>query len=283
MNWPAPGVHRNLPSEDYFSLKQIDGKLVRSNSMLHAFIRDPKEFRAGYEVKETASMRAGSLFDCLMTAPHRYDEYFVVSPYDDFRSNGSKEWRKDQIRTVIKQSDFAEAERAVHAVKAHPIWQKMTKGKPSYQVGLRADFDGQHWKGMLDLLPDEDCEYGDCIVDLKRLGQMETVEDVLKTCRKFRYDEQMGLYRGLARINGLKRNRAILFIVQQSGPVNPCVIELSEGMLGEGAEKIMRINRKLTECEQSGIWPGRFDGILKVDQMNDSYNWQLVEEPLKEA
>lgn len=281
--WPNPGIYPNISPEDYFGLTEINGVRVRSNSMLHAFDRDPAEFYAGWSKRPTNAMRQGSIFDCLITQQHRFPEQFVISPYDKFQSNESKEWRDSQEKTVIKESEFNSAEAAVHAVHADPRWKAITKGNCQFQVGLRADINGIPFKALLDILPDEDEEYGDAIVDIKRLSRMETVDDVLKTCRQFRYNDQLGTYRGLAKLNGLRRNRSILFIVSQSEPVTICVLELSQSMVDTGAQRIMRINERLIECETKNVWPSRFDGIKRIEQPDDSWAWREEEEELEEA
>ena len=280
MIWPAPGIYPNISPDDYFGLKEIDGKLVRSNSMLHDFDRDPAEFNAGRVKNVTNAMRRGSIFDCLITQQHRFESQFVISPHDKFQSNAAKAWRDEQVKTIVKPIEFEEAEKCVHAVKSDPRWKEITEGNCLYQVGLRADIGGHHFKALVDVLPDADGPFGDAIVDVKRQGQMESIADILRACRNQNLNRQGGLYRGIARALKMKRNRYLLYIVQQSGPVAPCVLELSTNMLDTGAQTLMQINNRLIECEQTGIWPSRFDGIKQVDQGDESWAWSEVQDDL---
>lgn len=281
--WPQFGIYSNVSRADYFGLKTLNGKIVRSNSTLHSFDRDPALWRAGHERTETGAMRGGSLFDCLLTTPTEFDSQFVVSPYDDFRSGAAKSWRDEQFLTIVKQDDFNDAMDAVMAVNADPRWHEMTAGFRNFQVAMLADVAGVPFKGLIDLLPDSDGPYGDAIIDVKRFGQMDTLKDVLRNCRKYNYNHQGGLYRGMARLLGEKRNRFILFIVPSAPPYTPCVIELGEHMLANGANAIMRISERMARCEESGIWPGRFDGIKQVEQSDEMWDWTEVEEQLEEA
>ena len=116
---------------------------------------------------------------------------------------------------------------------------------------------------------------------MKRLGQTETLKDILRACSKLGYNHQGGLYRGMARTLGEKRNRFLLFIVPQTGPITPCVLELGENMLATGAHAIMRMDARLTECEQTGVWPGRFDGIKQIDQSAEGWDWKEIEDELE--
>lgn len=283
MTWPAPGVYPNIRPSDYFSLKKIDGVLVRSNSMLKQFDRDPQLFKLGIETEETEAMKAGSLFDCLLTSPHRFAVDYVISEYDEFRSKESKEWREAQTAIVVKRTEVEAAVERIEKIQNDARWQEITAGSVAFQVGLRSDIEGRPFKSLLDVLPDEDGPYGDAIVDVKHSGTMENVDDVLRTCRRFNYNHQGGLYRGLANLNGLKRTRYVLFIVPSSGPCTPCVLDLGDQMLANGAAAIMRMDRRLRECERTNWWPSRFDGVIPIEQADETWPWTTVEPELEEA
>lgn len=281
MTWPAPGIYRDIRPADYFALTEIDGKIVRSNSTLKAFDADPALFNSGYRKAPTKAMNRGSLFDCLLTSPARFDEDFVISPHDKFQSTAAKEWKERQTKTIVTSAEMESAVAIIKAIQSDRRWLEITEGDCGFQVAMRCDFNGNPFKGLVDILPDKDGPYGDAIVDVKRLGQTETLADVLRECRKFCYNQQGGLYRGMARTLGEKRNRFLLFIVPQKGPITPCVLDLGENMLATGAHAIMRMDARMTECEASGIWPGRFDGVKRIDQSDEGWDWKEIEEELE--
>lgn len=282
-NWPAPGIYRNVSPAEYFALKEIDGKIVRSNSTLKAFSDDPALFRVGYRKPATKAMNRGSLFDCLLTCPQRFDDDFIASPYPKFQTNEAKAWKAEQTKTIVTQAEMESAVETIKAIQSDARWREMTEGSPSFQVAVRADLNGNPFKALIDLLPDEDSPYGDAIVDVKRLTKTETLEDVLRTCKKLKYNRQGGLYRGLLDANKEKRKRFILFIVPQTGPITPCVLDLGPIMLKNGADDIMRMDARLTECERTGIWPGRFDGVKDIEQSDPTWDWSEKEDELEEA
>ena len=281
MTWPAPGIYRDIAPADYFALTEIDGKIVRSNSTLKAFDADPALFKSGYRKAPTKAMTRGSLFDCLLTSPARFDEDFVISPHDKFLTNAAKEWRDEQTKTVVTNAEMESAVEIIKAIQSDERWLAITEGHCAFQVAMRCDFNGNPFKGLVDILPDKDGPYGDAIVDVKRLGQTETLPDVLRECRKFSYNQQGGLYRGMARTLGEKRNRFLLFIVPQKGPITPCVLDLGENMLATGAHAVMRMDARMTECERTGNWPGRFDGVKRIDQSDEGWDWKEIEEELE--
>jgi PDDEXK-like domain of unknown function (DUF3799) len=280
MIWPSVGIYPDLNPSEYFALTEIDGVIVRSNSTLKAFDQDPALFNAGHRKAPTKAMTAGSLFDCLLTSPARFDEEFVVSPHAEFKTKEAKAWKAEQTKTVIKPNELALAVESIKAIQSDPRWQAITAGNCGFQVGMRVNIDGVPFKALVDVLPDKDGEYGDAIVDVKRFGSMDTLEDVLKNCRKFQYNYQGGLYRGMARMLGEKRNRYLLYIVPTNPPITPCLIELGENMLATGAHAILRMSHRMAECEETGIWPGRFDGIKRVDQSEEGWGWKEIEDEL---
>jgi hypothetical protein len=279
--WPAPGIYRNVSPAEYFALTEIDGRIVRSNSTLKAFNDDPALFHAGYRKPPTKAMNRGSLFDCLLTSPHRFDEDFVCSEFKDFKSKAAQEWRDEQTKTIVTEKELKSAVGTIEAIQSDTRWQEMTEGSPSFQVAMRADFDGAPFKALIDLLPDEDSPYGDAIVDVKRLSQVETLEDVLRACRKLKYNRQGGLYRAMARELGVKRKRFILFIVPQAGPITPCVLDLDRIMLDNGVRDLWRMSERMAECERTGVWPGRFDGVKEIKQADPTWDWTEAEEELE--
>lgn len=291
MSWPNPGIYDGIPPELYFGLKEIDGVLVRSKSMLRDFDKSPKAFKDGWSAKQTEAMKGGSLFDCLLTSPHEFHRQFVVSPYDKFQSNESKAWKNEQFElglTPIKQAEYDLALQTVAMVKSDPRFIEMTLGNPRWQVAIRTDIEGKPFKGLVDLVPDaEESPYGDALVDFKRCSTMEDIRAILRTCRKFGYGIQGGLYRGLWHLaGGNKRKRFILFIVPDDASepdAELCVLELGQELLGNGAQEAVRINQRLTECEITGKWPGKFDGVIEVNQADETWDWSVVENDLEEA
>lgn len=287
MNWPNPGIYRDVSPAQYFALTELGGKIVRSNSTLSAFDADPALFKAGHRKKATKAMNRGSLFDCLLTSPARFDEDFIASPYAEFRTDEAKEWKAAQTKIVVSEKEMISAVESIKAIQSDERWQEMTAGNCGFQVAMRCDFWSDRFqtlspfKALIDLLPDADGEWGDAIVDVKRLTKMERMEDVLKTCRRLGYNRQGGLYRGMARTLKEKRNRYVLFIVPQAGPVTPCVLNLGELMLANGARQIMAMDARMTECELTGKWPGRFDGVKDIEQADEQWDWKEVEDELE--
>lgn len=283
MSWPAPGIYRDVSPADYFALTELNGKIVRSNSTLKEFAKDPALFRAGYRKAPSDAMRKGSLLDCLLTSPHRLAEDFVQCPFPNFKTKAAQEWKKEQTLSIFTESELESAVASIKAIQSDRRWIEMTEGDCAFQVAMRADIKGNPFKCLIDLLPDADGPYGDAIVDVKRLSQTETLEDVLRACRKLQYNRQGALYRGVAHMNGEDRKRFLLFVIPQEGPITPCVLNLGPLMLDNGANAIMRLDAQLTECERTGIWPGRFDGVKEIEQADEDWQWSEKQPELEEA
>ena len=74
MNWPAQGIHHGVPFATYRAcditqtdtIETVAGKSV-SKSLITDFIPDPFAWKQSPPKKQTAAMKCGSLFDCLLT------------------------------------------------------------------------------------------------------------------------------------------------------------------------------------------------------------------------
>jgi hypothetical protein len=97
----------------------LDGPL--SKSMLWRFNESPYKWKYGYndDSSPTPAMRLGTLIHALC-----FDENdYVVSPYPDFRTKESREWRDEQEKlgfTVVSEKDMITAQGASDAFNREP-------------------------------------------------------------------------------------------------------------------------------------------------------------------
>ena len=98
----------------------LDGPL--SKSMLWRFNESPYKWKYGYndDSSPTPAMRLGTLIHALC-----FDENdYVVSPYPDFRTKESREWRDEQENlgfTVVSEKEMITAQGASDAFNRDPL------------------------------------------------------------------------------------------------------------------------------------------------------------------
>lgn len=200
-------------------------------------IRNPLEFLVKEDKQETKEMEWGSLVDCILTTPDRFNDYYILVPENaparptkamieaKSPSIESKEkisfWssfdRQAAGKTPIEKKTLSEAQTAVSMFMRHKeAWEFIKNSR--HQVVVEGTF--KYWdktdlkvKAMMDLLS----------VDKPVIGDIKTTFDMSDrgmrlTAFKFDYLLKMGWYCMLAEAAGLGiRDQAVL-IWQNSSP-----------------------------------------------------------------
>ena len=112
-----PGIYPDLPEAEYRALD------YPSYSSLKRVLTNPHAYRYGSPVAETEAMRWGKMVDCATLTEHRFydlyvvggdwskeaqdaaealrgecfDELYIVSPYENFRTNEARKWKEAQL------------------------------------------------------------------------------------------------------------------------------------------------------------------------------------------
>jgi PDDEXK-like domain of unknown function (DUF3799) len=235
-----------------------------SKSLIASFAENPARWKASPKREATAAMRAGSLLDCLLTTPELVEDSYIVSPYAEFRTNESKQWRDCQIATVITQSDMDQAEAQAAAIYAKPEAAALMRDA-KMQVGFRHKtpyvFDS---KGLIDIVP----QAADTLVDLKTCqpGALESHRAMQRHMYDWGYHIQAGAYMdGYNIASGEDRHRFKFIFVSSKPPYTVAVIELPLASITYGAKLYANGMGKLAECLASNTWPGPWDGLVELD------------------
>jgi len=278
--WPNQGIHHGIPFVEYRAcdLTNADthitshGKSV-SKSLIVDFIEDPAAWRKSPPKKTTSAMRAGSLFDCLLTEPEQFNSRYAISEYADFRGKDAKEW-KAAIEAagvaVIKDSDLEAARGQVAAVMAKPEAAKLINGSQN-QVAFRHKTIYPFWsKGLIDILPDDD----ETIVDIKTCepGALQSKRTLAAHIYKWKYHIQAGAYcEGFTFAGGDERIRFKFIFVSSAPPYTVAVVELPFAAISLGGDIYRAGAKKLAECLETNKWPSVWDGEVEVDLPEYAY------------
>lgn len=280
MNWPAQGVHEGIPFELYRSddIKQSDdrhtvkGKSV-SKSMITDFIPDPSAWKAKPAKIQTAAMKGGSLFDCLLTCPEEFDSRYAISEYTEFRTNESKAWR-DIIEAggmeVLKPAQLELAQAQVAAVIAKPEAANLIFGSRKQVAFRHATKYGFGSKGLIDIVPNDDS----LLVDIKTCqpSAMESKRDLQRHIFEWGYHIQAGAYcEGWTIASGQERSRFKFIFVTSSAPFRVAVIELPLAAILFGADQYRAGMKRFSECIEADRWPSIWDGEVELDLPEYAY------------
>ena len=280
-NWPEQGIHHGVPFATYRAcdmsnsdnINTCAGKSV-SKSLITDFIKDPALWRSKPPKKQTAAMQGGSIFDCLLTTPDAFDEQYVVSPYDAFRTNEAKAWRDEMEATgtsVITQDQLEVAEKQLQAVQSKPEAAELLDGC-AFQVAFRHKTKHPFWsKGLIDVLPDD----GETIVDIKTCEPraLESHRAMMQHILTWGYHIQAGCYcEGYSHVSGEERHKFKFIFVGSSAPYTCAVVELPLSAILFGAEVYRNGVKQLAQCLETNRWPSIWDGTIEIDLPEYAYN-----------
>lgn len=212
-----------INGDNYFDYKPNKVNALRgtwSKSELHWASHNPHQWAAGQKKQIRACMQFGSLVDCLMTEPEKFESLYVVTEETDARKKGYLDAKKEAEasgRSILKKTDLQEAEQIIENILGHPDGKLMASGEAQKVFTGTISLDGPKGKVWVALKgkPDfviVDEEHGFCdIYDLKITG-VTSDDEIAKIARSLGYHWQEEIYRRLAEQNGLHvRNFKFVF------------------------------------------------------------------------
>jgi len=280
MNWPQQGIHTGIPFDVYRSCditqrdtwETVKGKSV-SKSLICNFIEDAAAWKASPPKETTAAMQSGSVLDCLLTEPDAFDTRYIISRYDEFRTNESKAWKAEMEGAglvVLKPEQLNTAKIQLLSIMAKPEAAKLINGA-QMQVAFR--YDTKHpfgSKGLIDILPDD----GETIVDLKtcQSSALESRRNLARHMSDWSYHIQAGAYcEGMAITSGIERTKFKFIFVSSAPPFRVAVIELPFRAISFGADVYRAGVARFAACLESNTWPSMWDGEVELDLPEYAY------------
>lgn len=98
----------------------------------------------------------GRAAHALVLGEPEFAKYFIVSPYDNFRTKEAQAWRDREPRTVVKTDDLAIIEAMAAAQRQSPqVARAFRDGKPEQSLIWRDEETGVYLKSRPDWLPDD--------------------------------------------------------------------------------------------------------------------------------
>lgn len=291
MNWPDYGIHEGVAFDEYRAdditrhddLHSVKGKAV-SKSLIIDFIADPAAWKDSSEKKATRAMRAGSLLDCLLTAPREMDSRYAVQPETYINSkkaekpwnnNSStcKSWKQErEIEGVeiITGAALDMARAQMQAIKRHPDAMRIVRGaktQVAFRHKTRYGFDA---KGLIDFVPAEE----DLLADLKTCepSALESRRSLQKYIYDWGYHIQAGGYcEGYSIASEAERTRFKFIFVTSKKPFRVAVIELPLAAIIFGADQYRAGMKLFGQCIQNDRWPGLWDREMELDLPEYAY------------
>lgn len=265
----TPGVHRNLPAEDYHAADGV------SNSMLKHMDPTPAHFQAylAEPKKQTTATVLGTLVHSMVLEPDKPLEGLIVKPSDvDFRTAKGKEWKRIQEeagKAIISEEDHANALGMVHSISRHPEAKRIIADAET-ELSLFArnprfdDLFGEDnplLKARLDIAP-----MGNFLGDLKSCEDVSD-EALKKLLYTYDYFQQGAFYLDIwNEVLPHDPKSAFVFIfVKKTRPYSVRVKRLKQRAINAGRGRYVQRLTRYVECVRANDWPDYPTDIEDID------------------
>jgi hypothetical protein len=272
--------------------------LVMTQGQLIEFFRCPQRWIRGYRPPDTDAKAWGSMVDCMLLTPEKWDESFVVCPGTYRSKDGEdKPWRNDKrIKEVADWMAANESKAQIKADTLEAVTMAVARIKEEDEIcDLLTNSERQVWvagkfhhtatgvtvpvKALIDLAPSKDhWVFGNCLADFKttRAGHPDQWK---RWVFDRKYHVQAAFYLDLYNAATKENRDTWLHVIQESfQPFEPGRRILSERFIQSGRGLYLAMLDTYCRCLKEGIWPGydSGNGALK--------NWTVTEpEPWMET
>lgn len=251
-----------------------DHKRVMGRSELSTFAKCPAKWRKGIPEKESDATEWGSLMDCLVMSPARFDAKFAVKPetYKDAKTgevkkwNGNatvcKEWQAEQEgKILVSHDDFQESKKAMAQLEVDPAIAEYIKCSAK-QVYCTAE-----WKDpvtgliiplkiLIDLVPDKTHpKFGKSKGDFKS-GRDASLDAWEKQVGMYHYHWQSAMYSDVYNAATGEAREDFRHIVQENVPPYQTAKRIIEGdAVKVGREQYQQALTAYCQCLKTNTWP----------------------------
>ena len=250
------GIHPGLGMDEYHAWKLDKAKLIDgpiSCSTLKRFYPNPYKWLREPEPNQSEAMRIGSLFDLAVTDREGL-KAVAVHDFDSFRTKEAREWKAANAHKLIcTEAELAQAEKAAVRINEHKIAGPIFDAA-QFQVGIIGEVGEIPAKCLLDVLPNEESEWAETLVDYKTTSKGLDDESIRKAIGDYCYHWQAAFYRAL--FNKVSEHRVcedFALVFQDVSTLEIRVVKLSQDAIGLGSRMVGKALEEFAKCAHRGI------------------------------
>lgn len=246
----APGVYRDVPAEKYHAIKAV------SATFLKRFLLDtPAHAKAildGLLDEESSAMNKGTALHAALLEPDLFAANYAIGP--EVRRNSS-EWKEfvaaNPDKECLKPSENADVLGMRESLWSDPYCAKAIRACDCRELTIlwNDDATGILCKARIDLFSTR----SGMLLDVKTTGDLSKFQD---TQFKQGYDIQICHYCNALTAHGMAAKSAGFLCCEQTAPWLPDIFQPSGEMLAGGFDLIARAMPCVSQCFETGIWPG---------------------------
>lgn len=239
-----------------------------SHSFLSKVISKGYDYAVGEKLglisKDTANMSAGRIVHAIIA--HKFGHEapkIAISPFKDFRTNASKEWRDSQPddTAILKEHEYKAYEEIAERVVNHPVTKKLTaEGEITAEIKSEKAINGFNVKGIIDLRVKSEAT---TVIDWKFLSTT-SFDKFTKQALWDNYDLQAAVY------DFLEDATHVYFgVIESEAPFRIKYFFVTPSFLESGADKF---NRAFQILKKENWRQPTFD-IQEVTELVDWNNY----------
>ncbi|HEY4355993.1 MAG TPA: PD-(D/E)XK nuclease-like domain-containing protein [Acidobacteriaceae bacterium] len=246
----------------YHSQKACVGPSVSSSSLRTILHQCPAVFWAHSDLnphrcepEDKKSLAFGRAAHTLVLGEPEFDKYFIVSPFDDFRSKEAREWRDAQDRQIVKAEELAIIQDMAAAQKSNAqVMNAFTQGKPEQSLIWKDAETGVWLKARPDWLPNKPAER--FITEYKTAESIKPAK-LSRAVFDYGYEMQAAIgLDGVETVLGVKP-LGMAHVVQEKKPpyLVDCRLFTAE-QIAWGRMQYRKALRIFADCLKTSEWPG---------------------------
>jgi len=238
--------------------------------------------------KDSSPLRTGSALHAMVFEPETYEDRFTVYREDKNKGEGARtKWKafQDEARarslTILDAEEEQRATGMADALARNPdarAYIAPSRGRAEIPITWTDERTGLLCKMRADWITVDGL-----LLDLKSTRSAD-VRNFGRQAWHLGYFHQADFYaRGLSSVTGRKVEEVpFLFVVAESdAPHDSCVFCPCDETRHAAHEEVDHLMDKLVECQRSGIWPGRYQGVQQLKApayvlMADDEEWSTT-------
>lgn len=261
----APGVY-DFPIDEYHGDCCV-GPSVSGSGLVTLEQLSPAHYWQGSyhnpdrEPFDTAALAFGRACHAWILGEPEFQKYFVVSPFDDYRTKEARNWRDEQTKTIVKKSQLDAIRAMGESILKTPLVKNAFKdGKPEQSLIWQDKETGIWLKTRPDWLPNS----------IPFVPNYKTTRSARPESFA-RHAFELGYHQGAALcLDGLREvlgwaNPSYYFVAQEKEPPYVAsIVVMTEPDIEWGRLLNRRALRTLARCLDKGEWPGYATGAVEI-------------------
>lgn len=251
----------DMPIENYIG-DCCAGPSISSSGLRKLLLECPARYWATsplnpnrFPEKQSEALDIGRAAHALALGEPEFAKYFIVSPYDDFRSKEARAWRDEQTRTVIKADDFAEIQ-MIAAVQRKSVqcMRAFEEGSAERSLIWQDEATGIYCKTRPDWTPHDPTKRF-----LAEYKTARTIDPAIFSSEAFKLGYHM---QAAMELDGVKavmgvEPLGICHVVQEKDPPYLCELRMfTPEQIDDGRTMYRLALGLLADCLRENYWPG---------------------------